>query len=130
MIQHINKLFGMILILSLFTYFERADYNLPLFTFSALLWNQRSPPQKIRVWYLLLFSLIVDFIWIIYWAVTWNNFDNKELALCNFTLMVSSLVFVVKIIVMIVLFLKEPECSDAMMNIPRNVKGIFIGPME
>ena len=77
MIDHINKLFGVILILSLFTYFERADFNLPLFTFTALLWNQKYPPQKTRVWYLLLFSILVDFIWIIYWAVTWNSFDNQ-----------------------------------------------------
>ena len=130
MIANINKLFGVILALSLFTYFERADFNLPLFTFAALLWNQKNPPQKTRVWYLLLFSILVDFIWIVYWAATWNSFNNRELALCNSTLIVSSIIFVIKIVVIAILFIKEPECSDALLNLPRNFKSIFLGPIE
>ena len=128
MIASVNKLFALILALSLFTYFERADYNLPLFTFAALLWNQKSPPQKTRVWYLLVFSILVDFVWIIYWAVTWSSFDNQEVVLCDFTLIVSSIVFVVKIFVIVVLFMKEPECSEALINLPANFQSVFMGP--
>lgn len=43
MSEHIGKLFVVIIILSLFTYFERADYNLPLFAFSLFLWNHNRP---------------------------------------------------------------------------------------
>ena len=77
MVEHINKFFAAVIILSLFTYFERADFNLPLFVFVALLWNHKNPPQKARVWYLMAFSLLVDFIWIVYWAAIWSNLNDK-----------------------------------------------------
>jgi hypothetical protein len=41
MFAHTNKLFIAIIALSSLTYFERADYNLPLFAFALLLWNYR-----------------------------------------------------------------------------------------
>ena len=39
MFAHTNKFFVAIIVLSALTYFERADYNLPLFAFALLLWN-------------------------------------------------------------------------------------------
>ena len=114
MIEHINKLFALVVILSLFTYFERADYNLPLFVFVALLWNHNHPPQKARVWYLMTFSLLVDFIWIVYWAATWSNLNDKETSLYHFTLIVSSIMFVIKIIIVVILFLREDDCHQAL----------------
>lgn len=77
MIEHVNKLFAIIIVLSLLTYFERADYNLPLFVFAGLLWNHQHPPQKTRVWYLMTFSLIVDLVWIIYWAAIWGGIQDR-----------------------------------------------------
>jgi hypothetical protein len=77
MFAHTNKLFIVILVLSVLTYFERPDYNLPLFGFALLLWNYREPEQKTRLWYLMAFSLITDAIWIIYWAAVWNSYENR-----------------------------------------------------
>lgn len=77
MMEHINKLFMAIIILSLFTYFERPDYNLPLFAFIILLWEHSLVKQKVRLWYLMAVSFLVDLVWIIYWAVTWGGYDNK-----------------------------------------------------
>jgi hypothetical protein len=105
MIEHTNKIFIAIIILSLLTFFERADYNLPLFAFALLLWNH--PHQKVRLWYLMAFSLLVDLIWIIYWAATWNSFANREVGLCNFTVIVSVITMILKIVAVIFLFIKD-----------------------
>lgn len=43
MVEHINKLFVAVIVISLFTYFERADYNLPLFVFTLFLWDHPKP---------------------------------------------------------------------------------------
>ena len=77
MFDHTNKLFLGIIILSALTYFERADYNLPLFVFTLLLWEYNNPHQKVRLWYLMAFSLITDLIWIIYWGATWGSYQNR-----------------------------------------------------
>lgn len=43
MIQHIKKLFLAMIVLTCFTCFQRADYNLPLFAFSFFLWDYKHP---------------------------------------------------------------------------------------
>lgn len=47
MIQHIKKLFLLIIALTCFTCFQRADYNLPLFAFSYFLWDYSHPYVRI-----------------------------------------------------------------------------------
>jgi hypothetical protein len=51
-----------VIVLSLFTYFERPDYNLPLFAFVILLWDHSFVKQKTRLWYLIAVSSFVDFV--------------------------------------------------------------------
>ena len=41
--EHIKKLFLAIVVLTCFTCFQRADYNLPLFAFSYFLWDYPPP---------------------------------------------------------------------------------------
>lgn len=43
MIEHIKKLFLVIVGLTCFTCFQRSDYNLPLFAFSYFLWDYKHP---------------------------------------------------------------------------------------
>lgn len=100
MSDHINKLFLAIIVISLFTYFERADYNLPLFAFTYLLWNHHKPNQKARLWYLMVFSLLIDFIWVFYWAVFWNREDfsaNNGTRLTSLTVISSVLNIILKV---------------------------------
>ena len=81
MIQHIKKFFLAIIVLACFTCFQRADYNLPLFAFAYFLWDYKHPNvpfppiqlQKIRLFYLFVVTWIADFIWLIYWGVTWSS---------------------------------------------------------
>jgi NADH:ubiquinone oxidoreductase subunit 2 (subunit N) len=128
MVENINKFFIVIIILSLFTYFERSDFNLPLFVFILLLWDNVYYNQKTRIWYLLVVSLIVDLIWIIYWAVTWGGYDNKESGLCNFTIIISVIIFIIKIIIIVLTYLKVDECKRAVSEFGQNIKYILNGP--
>jgi hypothetical protein len=73
-------------------------------------------------------SLVVDLVWIIYWAVTWGGYDNKESGLCSFTIFISVLIFVLKIVIVVLTFLKIEECKKAVGEIGANVKYIFKGP--
>ncbi len=43
MLQHIKKLFLAIIVITCFTCFQRADYNLPLFAFAYFLWEYKHP---------------------------------------------------------------------------------------
>lgn len=130
MIEHINKLFMLVVVLSLFTYFERGDYNLPLFAFIILLWDNPYVKQKTRIWYLMAVSLFVDFVWIIYWAITWGGYDNKESGLCNFTIFMSVLTFIIKLVILILTFLKVDDCRRAVTEIVPNIKSVFSGPSQ
>lgn len=113
MIEHINKLFMAVVVISLFTYFERSDYNLPLFAFITLLWDNAYVKQKTRIWYLMAVSLLVDLIWIIYWSVTWGGYQNKEAGLCNFTIFMSVLIFILKIVIIGLTYVKVDDCKKA-----------------
>ena len=53
MIEHIKKLFLVMVVLSCFTCFQRADYNLPLFAFAFFLWDYKRP----NVFVYIIFSL-------------------------------------------------------------------------
>jgi len=130
MFAHANKLFVVIIILSILTYFERPDYNLPLFGFAFLLWDYKDPQQKTRLWYLMAFSLITDAIWIIYWAAIWNSYENREKGICMFTLVVSIIEFVFKLVTVVILFVKEPDCKSAVSSLPSNLKSIFKAPND
>lgn len=107
MIEHINKLFIVIIFLSILTYFERPDYNLPLFVFVLALWDNQFVSQKVRLWYLIAVSALTDFIWIVYWAAVWSGYDNREKGLGNFTIFLSILTLIVKFVVIIISFLKD-----------------------
>ena len=129
-LDHVNKFFMVIIVFSLLTYFERSDYNLPLFGFTLLLWNHSShheKSQKLRLWYLIAFSCLIDVIWIIYWAVVWNSYANRELGLCNFTVIISVIIFLFKLILLILLFIKDETCKTAVTELPNNFKSIFSG---
>jgi uncharacterized membrane protein len=73
-------------------------------------------------------SLLVDLIWIIYWAATWGGYDNKESGLCSFTILISVLIFIVKIVIVILTFVKVDDCKKAVSELGSNVKYVFKGP--
>ena len=127
MIENINKIFTTIIALSLLTFMGRADYNLPLFSFAMVLWPQKKPPQKIRIWYLILFSLIVDFTWMIFYAILWNSEGYTPFAFYNFTLVVSAIIFLVKVFLVVVLVMRDYACRNAVAEMPRNFLALVKG---
>ena len=86
MLAHIRKLFLVVVVLACLTCFQRADYNLPLFTFAYFLWDFKVPNvlsyltqvQKLRLFYLFVATWVVDFIWLVYWGVTWSSDEYKQ----------------------------------------------------
>jgi hypothetical protein len=82
------------------------------------------------MWYLMAVSLLVDLVWIIYWAVTWGGYDNKEAGLCHFTIFVSVVEFILKIVILVMTFVKEEDCKHAVTELADNVKFVFKGPQE
>lgn len=127
MIENINKIFGIIIMFSLLTFMGRADYNLPLFSFAIVLWQQKKPPQKIRIWYLILFSVLVDFIWIVYYAILWNSEGYTPFAFYNFTLVISSIIFIIKIFLAVILMMRDYACRNAVIEMPRNLLTLVRG---
>lgn len=56
--------------------------------------------QKARLYYLFLSTWVVDFIWLIYWGVTWSSdeYQNSgESGSSTFVLAISIIVFIVKV---------------------------------
>lgn len=108
MIQHIKKLFLAMIALTCFTCFQRADYNLPLFAFTFFLWEYKHPNvyicltqlQKIRLFYLFVATWLVDFIWLVYWGVTWSSSEyrnNGSSGTSSFVLTLSVIAFILKV---------------------------------
>ena len=73
-------------------------------------------------------SLLVDLIWIIYWSVTWGGYKNPEAGLCKFTVFISLLIFVLKLVIVILTFFKVDNCKLAVTELGSNVKYVFKGP--
>ena len=127
MIDNINKIFASIIFLSLLTFLAKADYNLPLFAFAIILWNHKKPPQKIRVWYLILFSIFVDCIWLLYWGISWQSYVFKNTAFYTFTIIISIVIFLLKMFLCVVLTMRDATCREAIVDLPKNMVGIFQG---
>jgi hypothetical protein len=56
--------------------------------------------QKARLYYLFIATWIVDFVWVIYWGVTWGSEDyqqNNQTGLSQFVLILSILEFIIKV---------------------------------
>lgn len=130
MAENISILFVAVIIVSLLTYFERPDYNLPLFIFIFLLWEHPLVKQKVRMWYLIVLSLITDVIWIVYWSATWQSYNNTEADFCNFTLLMSVICCVLKLMIAILALVDCEECSGALSDLGENVQYVFNGPED
>ena len=71
--DHIGKVFLALSVLSCLTCLERADYDLPLFLFSYLMWAVPKADHKVRLYYLMIWTAIVDLVWLIYWGTFWGS---------------------------------------------------------
>ena len=108
MLEHIKKLFLVIVALSCLTCFQRADINLPLFAFTIFLWDWKHPhvlelltkSQKRRLYYLITFTWIIDFVWIIFWGATWSSSEYRRSGasgITSFVMAISIINFIIKV---------------------------------
>ena len=79
--KHSNKLKYLILtgaIIGLVNTFGRADFNLILYLYMYYIWNFMAEDQEIQTrekitsFYILIYSLLIDFIWCIFWNSQWG----------------------------------------------------------
>lgn len=56
---------------------DRSDYNVPLGIFAFILWSESHFPQKHRIMWVIIFSLLGDLIWII--AISIVEWNQEEL---------------------------------------------------
>ena len=78
--------------------FARADYNLPLYAFLYIMWDQEVE-EKVKLLILLIVTWLVDFIWMVYWIPHWNSDEMKDWqkGLHNFVIFISVINFLMKI---------------------------------
>jgi hypothetical protein len=56
--------------------------------------------QKVRLWYMIVVSEIVDIIWIAFWGSLWNSADfanNNNTGVTSFTLVISIINLIIKV---------------------------------
>ncbi|EAR84544.1 transmembrane protein, putative (macronuclear) [Tetrahymena thermophila SB210] len=116
--RYLKLSFLVIAVISCFTCYARADYNLPLFAFSYLLWDQINPcDQKTRLLYLFIFTWIFDFVWLIYWGSFWDS-DKLEQSWAkgvqSFVLILSIINFIIKLGVIVFCWVVEQKCKEAL----------------
>ncbi|KAL4456183.1 hypothetical protein ABPG74_014144 [Tetrahymena malaccensis] len=102
-----NVLFLTGIVLAAINCFARADYNLPVFLVSYLLWEQdygKEQTQRARILYLMMFCTFVDFFYIIYWGSSISVF-TKDLEWLNsvyvFTIIMTAILMVIKFIILV-----------------------------
>ncbi len=100
-----SYLFTLGAILGALSCFSRADYNLPMFAFLAVMWNQ-DDNEKNLIRLLLLVTSTVDVFWLLFWIPYYND---KEIAKWNyglhmFVVIVSCLELALKVIIFFMLF--------------------------
>jgi hypothetical protein len=64
--------------LAAFNTLARPDFNLILYLYIFYIWKfmenskEAQASEKINTFYILLYSLLIDFIWTIFWGAKWN----------------------------------------------------------
>ncbi|KRX10875.1 hypothetical protein PPERSA_03092 [Pseudocohnilembus persalinus] len=114
----IKRLFIISAFIACFTCYARPDYNLPLFAFAYLLWDQQKPEsQKVKLIYLFVFTALFDLIWIFYWWAFWNSQDYQEewaSGIQSFILFLSFVNFLIKLVIVALGWQSEQECKQAL----------------
>lgn len=91
--------------------------------------------QKTRLFYLFVSTWIVDFIWLVYWGITWGSAEYKQngsTGASGFVLALSIINFLVKVhlnltqlATIILTYVYEDEAKQAVSNFVSNAKNIM-----
>ena len=88
------------------TFFGRADYNLFIYLYMSYIWKfmdnikESQIQEKINTFNVLLYSLIVDIFWCLYWNSKWNNLkEDSESTIHSLVILTSWIGVLLKIII-------------------------------
>ena len=90
--------------------FARADYNLPLYAFLYIMWDQEHE-DKVKLIILLVVTWVVDLLWMMYWIPHWNSDEMKDWqkTLHNLVTLFSIVNFLMKLAVIIMVSLTNRD---------------------
>ena len=79
MISKVKYLFLIGAIIAAINTLSRADYNFVVYLYMFYVWTfmgdsaEAQRQDKLGTFYILIYSLLIDFIWCIFWGGKWNN---------------------------------------------------------
>ena len=82
--------------LSCFNCLAKPDYNLILYAYAFFVWNmmgnatESQLAEKIYCFFFMLITLVVDFVWIIYWGSLWSALEHDEESTIHFLVILFS----------------------------------------
>jgi hypothetical protein len=111
----IPKLFIASAALALLSCLARPDFNLPLFVFAWLIWSdpdkvKSTQKERVKLLGFIVFTGIVDLIWLCYWGPSWNSasqYEQWEHGVHSFVLFISSINFILKLVIIALIYLVE-----------------------
>ena len=97
---------------------SRADYNFVLYLFMFYVWTfmentEVQKQDKVGCCYILIFSLLIDFIWVLFWGGKW---DTVPTLFHEMTLFVSWLGIILKICIVLFVGVLELDIIKASIN--------------
>ena len=88
------------------TFFGRADYNLFIYLYMSYIWKfmdnikETQIQEKANTFNVLLYSLIIDIFWCIYWNGKWNNLKvDSEATIHSLVIFTSWIGVLLKIVI-------------------------------
>ena len=108
----------------------RADYNLILFLYMYYIWhymnNQKESQiqEKVSSFFFAFYSLIIDFIWCIFWGRKWNSLKNdSESTIHSIVIFLSWIGIIIKIMSLFIIFFVEWEFIKS--SLPKKLQDMF-----
>lgn len=99
--KHLHRMFLAGAIFGALACFARADYNLPLYAFLYIMWDQ-DDNNKVKLMLLMAITFVGDFLWLSYWVPFWwsSEMSKVQAGLHNFVLLCAFANFILKLIVL------------------------------
>ena len=101
-------------IIGLINTFCRADYNFILYIYMYYIWTHMTEDQEIQsrekltVFYILIYSLVIDLIWCIFWKSQWGYLkEDIESGIHGLVIFISWIGILLKIVIGIIIAVSE-----------------------
>ena len=97
---------GGVILAGVNTFLGRADYNIFIYLYMSYIWKfmdnikESQIQEKINTFNVLLYSLIIDIFWCLYWNSKWNNLkEDSEGTIHSLVILTSWIGVLLKIII-------------------------------